>query len=221
MGFDVKNTTNFGLLDLIFPFTCRGCGRLGSLLCERCKKYNIRADVKICPRCRKNRKKCSCAVPVYAFSYREGLIVKLLEDYKYKSVRATAKILAECLDLIVPKDLEEAIVVPLPTSGKHIRERGLDHTRLIAKELCKMRLGFNFKKVLVRHGNAVQVGKDEETRRRQAERAYEVVSEVSSEKTYLLIDDVWTTGASMEAAISVMQKAGANKLASAVILMPR
>lgn len=147
--------------------------------------------------------------------------MKLLEDYKYKSVRATAKILAECLDLTMPKGLKDVVVVPLPTSGKHIRERGFDHTWLIAKELCRMRPGFTLKKVLIRHGNAAQVGKDEETRRRQAEQAYEVTSEILDERTYLLIDDVWTTGASMDAAISVMQKAGAKKLASAVILIPR
>ncbi len=69
----------------------------------------------------------------------------------------------------------------------------------------------------------MQVGKDDKTREEQAARAYKASSacRIDPEKLYILIDDVWTTGSSMEAAIKVMQKAGAVKLASAVLLMPR
>ena len=69
----------------------------------------------------------------------------------------------------------------------------------------------------------MQVGKDDKTREEQAARAYKASNacRINPEKLYILIDDVWTTGSSMEAAIKVMQKAGAVKLASAVLLMPR
>lgn len=222
MGFDVKITTFSHILDLIAPFSCRGCGRLGSLLCKCCKNYNIQTIPKICPRCRKNRKKCSCEVPVYVVGRREGVLMKLTEDYKYKSIRKTAEVLAELMSYAIPKDFdvnEDVIVIPLPTIARHIRERGFDHTRLLAKKLAEYR-GWKMKTPIFRINKTVQVGADEKTRKAQAGKAYKVSGKMDSSKMYLLIDDVWTTGASMESAIRLMKKAGAYKIASAVILMP-
>lgn len=221
MGFDVKITTFSRILDLIAPFSCRGCGRLGSLLCECCKNYNIQQRPKICPRCRKTQKKCSCKTKVYAVSYRMGVMMKLTEEYKYKSIRKTAEVLAEMMDATIPSEFgkgEEVIVVPLPTISRHIRERGFDHTLLLAKELAKRRK-WKVEKALVRKNKTVQVGASEVVRRRQASEAYEACCKLDAKRTYLLVDDVWTTGASMEAAILALKKAGAKKMASAVILM--
>ena len=219
MGFDVKITTFSGILDLIAPFSCRGCGRLGSLLCECCKNYNIQLISKMCPRCRKNLKKCSCEDKAYAVGYREGVLETLTKDYKYKSIRKTAEILAEFLSEAIPHDLENVVVVPLPTISRHIRERGFDHTSLLARKLAKRRK-WKVEPILSRRNKTVQVGASEILRKKQAKQAYEVVREIDKKKTYLLLDDIWTTGASMEAAIRLVKKAGAVKVASAVILMP-
>lgn len=224
MGFDVKITTFSRILDAIAPFSCRGCGRLGSLLCECCKKYNIQQIVRICPRCRKSQKMCSCTEKVYTVGYRDGALMKLTEDYKYKSIRKTAEVLAELMDAAIPKDFgsfqsSSVVVVPLPTITRHIRERGFDHTLLLAKKLARRR-GWKVERVISRVNRTVQVGADEETRKRQAKSAYEVSARLDDLKTYLLLDDVWTTGASMEAAIETVKNAGASHVASAVILIP-
>lgn len=234
MGFDVKITTKISILDLVAPHSCRGCGALGSVLCERCKKYNSESILKICSRCKKSILKCHCQAPVYAAFYREGLMKDLVEEYKYHSVRATASILAEMLSLTIPEnfpsesDTHNVSVIPLPTVPKHIRERGFDHTLLIAKELGLIRK-WKVEQALLRNKNTVQVGADEKTRKLQATSAYQISEKwlrhqkpkTDGSKTYLLLDDVWTTGASMEAAISVLKKAGATNIASAVILTPR
>ncbi|MBP3899286.1 ComF family protein [Candidatus Saccharibacteria bacterium] len=156
---------------------------------------------------------------VYAVSYRDGVMLKLTEDYKYKSIRKTAEVLAELMSAAIPKSLKDVVVVPLPTIVKHIRERGFDHTLLLAKNLARLR-GWRVERVIGRVNKTVQVGADEETRRRQAKEAYAVVRGVNAEATYLLIDDVWTTGASMEAATKAIKKAGAKKVAAAVVLIP-
>ncbi len=49
----MKNTTKWGLLDLVCPHTCRGCGELGAVFCERCKKYITSQRQAICPICKK------------------------------------------------------------------------------------------------------------------------------------------------------------------------
>ena len=222
MGFDIKITTFSGILDLIAPYSCRGCGQLGEVLCECCKNYNIKHMAKICSRCRKSIEKCKCDVPVYTASCRDGLMKNLVEDYKYQSIRGLDKVLAEMLGKALPEDLRDTIIVPLPTTSKHIRERGFDHTLRLARALSKMDKSYSFEQLIIRNNNTVQVGSDAKTRKRQAKEAYLIkAGKVDCDKKYLLIDDVWTTGASMEAAIDLMKKAGAKHLTAAVILTAR
>ncbi len=245
MGFDVKITTILNVLDLLAPFSCRGCGARGSLLCECCKNYNIKRIPGMCSRCRKKLESCSCEVPVVFSGYREGVLMRITEDYKYKSIRATALVLAEIMAETVSGlekagrlsgdrsdvgssrsgDADEVVVVPLPTISRHVRERGFDHTWLLAKKLAKLK-GWKAERILERRNKTVQVGANEAKRKEQASKAYGVAKKwlergLDANRTYLLIDDVWTTGASMEAAIAAMRAAGAKKIAAAVILAPR
>ena len=284
MGFDVKNTTFFGLLDLICPYSCKGCGRLGTPFCGCCKKYYC---------CRKNlelvRRKLGeegaggggetfwggggreafrgesgrpggkVFEGVFGYSVREGVLAELIREYKYRPARGLSEIMAEFLDEAIPRSgvfgerlggegaesLEEAkglevVVVPLPTIRKHIRERGFDHAGLMARKLARRR-GWKVERVLRRANETVQVGATEEERFRQAEEAYEVVRKferrgarggdekvgdgkvgdgrtgVDENKVYLLVDDVWTTGASMRAAARVLREAGAERVYGAVV----
>lgn len=197
MSFDVKITTKNSFLDLFMPYTCRGCGRLGEILCECCKKYNTRAEV--------------IDGWIYTVGKREGVLMKVTEEYKYKSIRKTAEVLAGMLNEVLPEIKGEVAIVPLPTIRKHIRERGFDHTLLLAKKLAKIRK-CDYDSLLVRVNKAVQVGSDRETRLKQAKTAYKAVSEAKMDVTYVLLDDVTTTGASLKAAKKVLEGAGAKKI---------
>ena len=132
----------------------------------------------------------------------------LIEIYKFRSVRAVAAVLAEMMGSVVP---DGWTIVPLPTIQRHIRERGFDHIGLVAK---KMRMPVE--KVLVRNKNTVQVGASREERASQAKEAYRALK-IDSSKNYLLLDDVWTTGSSMMAAMQKLREAGAEKIGIAVV----
>lgn len=54
-------------------------------------------------------------------------------------------------------------------------------------------------------------------RQHQAEQAYEMMAPVDKRATYLLLDDIWTTGASALAAARVLRQAGAKKVIMAVL----
>lgn len=228
MGFDVKNTTKIGLLDWFCPHTCRGCGALGSIFCECCKKYMSEQRRNVCPICKrmleKSEQKCQdCEMPFrrfYVGGYREGALAKLIQEYKYQSVRAVVGVLTGLLFEAVPEDLgvkrENTVVVPLPTIGRHVRQRGLDHTKNMAKKLAKVR-GWRFERILERAADTVQVGTSAAERSEQAKRAYRVFGKVDPDKTYVLLDDVWTTGASMLSAAEVMMRAGAKDLVGVVV----
>ena len=153
---------------------------------------------------------------VLAAGRRDRLIGRLVHDFKYHSVRALKHPLAEVLDNALPYFDEPVTIVPLPTIRRHVRERGFDHTLKIAQALAKRR-GWQVEQLFERAKNTVQVGTDKETRKRQARRAYSLAKPVDDEKLYLLLDDVWTTGASMKAAEKILLQAGVSKIVKAVL----
>ena len=187
---------------------------MGEILCGRCKKDNIKMKL--------------VDGWVYTVGKREGVLMKITEEYKYKSIKRTADVLAELIDEVLPdrfydKEVkeqtkldrnisrDEVVIVPLPTIAKHIRERGFDHTLRLAKIFAKKR-GYKCSFLLVRRNKTVQVGTDSTTRHKQAKNAYEAVSGVNKDRVYLLLDDVWTTGASMRAAREELRRAGAERI---------
>ena len=179
-----------------------------------------------------------CEVPFFwlgVVGWREGALAKVIKDFKYESVRAAGEVLAELMDARLPRDLakvageaegeadivgSEVVVVPLPTIGRHVRERGLDHTLMIAKKLARRR-GWKCERLLGRATDTVQVGTKAAERREQAAQTYEVRGKVEVEKIYLLVDDVWTTGATMLAAEKVLREAGARRIAGIVLATGR
>ena len=217
MSFIVKNTTHIGLLDLIAPHSCRGCGCLGAIVCDCCKKNILKQKSYICPNCKQvctkhHCKKCHLP-PIYYVGRREDLLANLIHDYKYNSVRTIKNTLAEALDHALPTIEGPAVIIPLPTISRHVRERGLDHTYLIAKKLARRR-GYKVKKLTIRAENTIQVGTDRKTRLKHAKHAYSLANKAKIDKdtTYILFDDVWTTGASMKAALKKLRDAGASKI---------
>ncbi|MBR3135016.1 ComF family protein [Candidatus Saccharibacteria bacterium] len=146
---------------------------------------------------------------------RKGLLKELINEYKYGPVRGMALPLAEILDELLP-EMENVVVVPLPTIPKHVRVRGFDHMVLLARKIAKIR-GWECRKLLSRKNNTVQVGADAKKRFEQAESAYDLRGKVDIDKVYLLLDDVLTTGASMTAAERVLKNAGARKIYKAVV----
>ena len=225
MAFIVKNTTFSGLADMICPHSCIGCGVLGTALCECCKKDILLNHTNYCPNCKRLITQTRCEYcqlpPSFMVGWRDDLVGRLVHELKYHSTRVLAGELAEILAEILPTIDGEVAVVPLPTIRRHVRERGLNHTVLIAKKLARKR-GWAVKNILTRTKDTVQVGTDELTRRAQAKEAYGLSGEkIDPEMTYVLFDDVWTTGASMRAALKKLRKAGAVKIVIAVLAVNR
>ena len=221
----VKITTMPSLFDLIAPHSCRGCNRTGSPLCECCKNYIIKHHQNVCPNCEtKNShgfcQKCPDLPPIFTVDRRQTPIGSLIEDYKFYSNRALSRPLAEILNQILPEIKDNVVIVPLPTNTKHIRERGLDHTLLLAKKLAKLRgKNYSVQKLLLRAHNTTQVGTNKKQRLSQAKHAYFLNPKISinSDNTYILLDDVWTTGASIRSALKKLRRAGASKIIVALL----
>ena len=226
MSIIVKNTTIISLLDILAPHSCRGCSRIGDPLCNCCKNYIISQHHNLCPVCHASNlngkcHKCRHLPPIFIAGNRSDLIGELIHDFKFNSVRALARPLAEILAAIVPPINAPATIIPLPTISKHIRERGFSHTHLIAKQFAKFRSNCQSQSLLIRNRNTVQVGSSRKDRLVQASSAYTLTknAKIDAKTTYILFDDVWTTGASLQSAYAILKKAGAKNIIIAVLAL--
>ena len=208
MKIGIKNVVK-NIINAAFPANCRGCGEKGEFLCERCKKY-ISENMKV--------REIEGAV---FLGFRDEILGEMIEEAKYESVRGLLMEIAEVVYRGYFENLKgAAVLVPMPTSRKHVRERAIDHMDVICREVAR-RSGGKIEKVrlLKRAKDTVQVGASSAVRRKQAKEAVELDEKVLRkyarevrERQVILMDDVWTTGASLTEAGKILKKAGASSL---------
>lgn len=152
----------------------------------------------------------------YCLGKRKGALKELVNIYKYHSLRAAGDVLARLIVDNIGFN-EDAVLVPLPTIRRHIRERGFAHIESLAVRLSKLSPRLSSARVLRRVNSSVQVGASAEMRAKQAQEAYAVKPGFDPEKRYILLDDVWTTGSSMLAAAQKLRSEGAQNVDILVI----
>lgn len=202
-------------LDLVAPHYCCSCGEIGSILCESCK-YDITSErfngCLLCGESTLMGNCCSCSPDIartWCGGERLGGLEALINSYKFEYAVAAATPLSDIVLAALPDLPEDTVVVPIPTVRAHIRQRGYDHTLLIARQVATKR-GLRCESVLARVGSSVQRGADRKTRIRQAKTAFEVHKTVQNATPYLLIDDVVTTGSTLRYAARALKDAGAD-----------
>jgi ComF family protein len=201
------------LISIIAPHLCCSCGRIGTLLCENCK-YDISLEYfSGCLVCGQSIVgSCAPCAQAYSRSWcvgeRSGALRSIVDNYKfynhYAAYRDLASLLSDCIGQLPPN----CTIVPIPTVTSHIRQRGYDHTLLIAKDLAK-RQGIPFATPLARHTSTKQRGQNRIQRQTQASQAFSVKGTLSKDTIYLIVDDVVTTGATLHYAAKALREAGA------------
>ena len=204
------------MLSFIAPHHCSGCGVSGTLLCDNCE-YDIIADpysacvacgrgiagrAGLCGDCHPPYDRAWCVAP------RLDHVEQLLNTYKFHYTKAAHRPLASLLHEHLPELPPQVRLVPVPTINSHIRQRGYDHTLLIAKALAKKR-GLLIDTSLQRATSTMQRGANARTRTAQAKRAFRVKAALDPDAVYLLLDDVITTGATVKYATKALKDAGA------------
>jgi ComF family protein len=211
------------LLSYVAPHLCSSCGEIGGILCDSCK-YDIgQVDLLHCVACGRglavNGVCRQCRVP-YVKAWCVGLhaenLRQLIKQYKFDYARAAAPVLADLLLARVSELPTNTVIIPLPTAGAHIRQRGYDHIDLVAKRFAKKRR-LKLSAVIERTGSDKQRGANRSQRIAQAKIAFRVRVALDPTVPYLLIDDVVTTGASLKYATLALQAAGAREIWVAVI----
>ncbi|MCK9623140.1 MAG: hypothetical protein M0R47_21720, partial [Methylobacter sp.] len=133
------------VLEFVAPHLCSGCGEIGTLLCGNCKNDIIKNLFTGCIVCREPNSNGIC--PSHKLSYkrawvvglRKGALQRLIGGFKFQNMKAGAWYLADLLDERLSPFPPGTLLVPIPTTPAHIRERGYDHILLITQYLASKR----------------------------------------------------------------------------------
>jgi ComF family protein len=159
------------------------------------------------------------------YSVQVGTVYKdgakdLVWKLKLDGARAAAEIIAQQLSVLVGRPSPGTLVVPVPTATGRQRQRGYDQAKLLARELSrKSRLPY--RDCLARSGQTHQHGLSRRDRLHQLVGSFRVTHAQALQGAYvILIDDVVTTGATLEAAAEALHVAGAARVEAAVFACP-
>jgi ComF family protein len=144
-------------------------------------------------------------------AYHEGVLREAIHRFKYRNVRGLAEPLGELLaSYMVDHSLPADVVVPVPLHPARLADRGYNQSALLARELGR-RLDLPVVEdslLRVRHTRQ-QVGLSIEERRRNVADAFACRDDRLAGCRVLLIDDVYTTGATLNACGEALIAAGA------------
>lgn len=209
------------ILGFFYPKYCLLCLRKGPYICNRCKRLLHYYTGPCCPVCKgvlrsqkyyihkicKKRSNLDGLFPLIHYDHRAKLI---LSEAKYKYVR---DVLLEIADMLRPlyANLLFKIdyLVPVPLSKERTNYRGYNQSEILAKAIS-----WKYKKVLLRtRDTKSQVSSNRKERRANLKNAFLVDMKFKVPgKNIVLIDDVYTTGSTLEECAKVLKEAGASKI---------
>jgi ComF family protein len=200
------------------------CRREGETLCAGCSEAEILPFGIRCWRCGKvsNRSRTcdSCRhtgapAHVWIATDYQGAAKELVQVYKFRHQRLAVEplsgIMSETfLSFNTDEDIirKNYLIVPLPSATNRVRQRGFDHTALLAKKTAQQ-LKLEYAPALGRLGQTRQVGAKREQRITQLEGMFYARSpQLVKNRHVILVDDVVTTGATLSAAAKAVRSAG-------------
>ncbi len=186
------------ILNFFFPNECAVCGKIvspSSLICERCESEIFSSGPSVKP------EKLGCC-DVHYFSTYSGKLRELILSYKRGRWRLH-KILSELFLKLFDYYPPYPVLTYVPATLSSLEERGFDHMEMIAKNLSK-RYGFVLKRALIPMKDERQYGKSARDRKSLSGKYR---SDCRS-KEITLIDDVYTTGATVKNAVSALKMSG-------------
>jgi len=206
-------------LDLFFPKFCFGCQREGSYLCQDC-----RATLEISDVHQKYETKYLSDL-YHPCNYQKLLIKKLIQNFKYEPfIKELAKPLSSLIidhfQLIEERrNFSEFVLIPIPLEKRKLKWRGFNQAEELSKELSKLLNIPVSNNVLVKiKETQPQVELGDRERRGNIKGVFSIRNgNLIDNKNVLLIDDVYTTGSTMEEAARVLREAGAKEIIGIVI----
>ena len=223
------------IINLIYPQTCGICGKINNkTICSKCN-IQLKKQEKMGILTKEKLEENSLEMEkhfeelMYIFKY-EGQIRELILDYKFNEKSYMYKTFVNFL--LKNKKIFENIkkydkIIPGPISKKRYKERGYNQSLLIAKEIS-MQISYetnnNIKlelvnNCLIKTKNIIEQSKlNKEDRQHNIQGVYTLKNgSILTNKSILLIDDIYTTGSTVNECSRVLQQAKPNKIGVLVL----
>ena len=229
------------MIDLLFPKRCPLCQTVMNFgisgVCEECEKNLCWVKDPVCLKCGKTiqdseMEYCTDCMKIQksfercypAFDY-EGKIKDSLYEFKYKNQRQFADFYCDCIIKRHGKELKNLSldgVIPVPVHTRKKKYRGYNQAQLIANKISKALKVPLYSDYLVRITDTnPQKELDDRQRMKNLKNAFKIAENVVKLDTVLLVDDIYTSGATMEACTIALKDVGVGKVYCASVAIGR
>lgn len=201
-----------GLLNLIYNKKCVicGCSKTDDLLCKNCLK-----DVHYLSNF---AHRVYCSIPIYcAFNY-QGIIKKLIQLLKFSHKKKCAKVLAQLLFSYFKRlklSYSYVLVYP-PSMFLKTASRGYNPMELIALEFSKL-TGLRVEKDLIKKVKYTLPQYKAKNRKKNIKGSFKINPILNKDKNILLLDDITTSGATLEEIINLLKDEGYENITCLVL----
>ncbi len=224
-----ERKTEGGLLRLLYPHVCPFCGRVTAEdICNECREKLYYIEEPRCMRCSKPiRSKeqeycydCERHTRVYERGYalwvHKGDVQRAIYQFKYHNRRIYSRFFGkELLSRYgqAVKKWDITTIIPIPLSRKRRRIRGFNQAELLARELGRgLGIPVDAKNLVRVRDTRPQKKMDAKERSLNLKRAFAWRGKGGIFGNILLIDDIYTTGSTIDAAARVLKENGAGKI---------
>jgi ComF family protein len=218
------------VLEILFPIFCIECRKEGEWWCKQCLLDIHFEAVNNCPICGQlssvgrvcetcETKSCLAGVNA-VFKYQPGSAVsKLLKQYKYQGARDIEKIWSTIFtmwkfDLSTVIENDVCTIMPVPLHPRRLRERGFNQAVYMAKSFNQHHptWGYDDQSLIRVKYTQQQARLSGDKRRNSMQGVFGWKSMCPAPEQVILVDDVFTTGSTMQECAQVLKEAGSAKV---------
>jgi ComF family protein len=199
---DTLEEIGAGILDLLYPPKCLTCGAMAEPFCESCAATISPTEDLIPP---------GAIRQIRSVGFHEGKLRQAVLRLKFGRKLALVTPLGELLADSVDRGWRPDALVPVPDHWTRRLERGYNQAELLARQLGRLlEVPIEIGLRRVRH-TGQQIGHGAVERSQRLRGAFDLHPRASVDgRRILLVDDVWTTGATLGECSMVLQQAGAS-----------
>ena len=213
------------VLAVLFPNKCLGCGEIlneGEFLCEYCHAMIERtAKDKLCLKCGLPKKKCDCSKYIFRFDrtvapfYYNGIAKRIMYRFKFRHKEYASLFFAQQMALCVKQnysDIEFSAVTYVPMLKRSELKRGYNQSKLLARDLAViLNLPLSEDLLGVKPKKHTQHKLPLSKRFENVKNKYFCNYSVQGKKI-LLVDDIKTTGATLDECAKQLLRSGADRV---------
>jgi competence protein ComFC len=209
-------------VDWLYPPSCGGCEQRGVRWCENCQQSTRTVKAPVCPVCGQMQlqaevcDRCRLSPPHYvalrSWALFGGSVRNALHRLKYRRDIGLGDALSHPLiDYVSQFDWPLNLIVPVPLGQKRMTERGYNQAALLARPLA-LALGISHQPGALWRARETrsQVGLSAALRKENVADAFRANARLVTGRSILVVDDVTTTGSTLDACAAALKAAGAH-----------